>query len=207
VLDLRCGAETAVAATKTYTAQLTVIAAVSAAMLGQDRNLGSIPGLLSETLGGAGQARAAAETMTGFEHAAVLGRGLNLATAFEWALKMQELSYVVAQPFSTADFLHGPIAVVDRQYPVLAVIAGGPTSHDVVEALDRARQAGAPTLGISNTADLDAADVMLRFPEVEEWLSPIPAIVIAQLFTYWLTVGQGDDPDNPRGLSKVTRTL
>lgn len=207
VLDLRCGAETAVAATKTYTAQLTVIAAVSAAMLGQGRHLGSIPGLVSQTLSRAGEARAAAETMTGYEHAAVLGRGLNLATAFEWALKMQELSYVVAQPFSTADFLHGPIAVVDRLYPVLAVIAEGPTSRDVVEALDRARQAGAPTLGISNSADLGAADLMLRFPEVDEWLSPIPAIVIAQLFTYWLTVAQGNDPDNPRGLSKVTRTL
>jgi glucosamine--fructose-6-phosphate aminotransferase (isomerizing) len=142
--------------------------------------------------------------MGDFEHAAVLGRGFNLATAFEWALKMQELSYVVAQPFSTADFLHGPIAVVDRGYPVLAVVADGPAADDVAGALERSRARGAPTLTLTNVAGLPGP--VLEFPEVEEWLSPIPAIVLAQLFTYWLTVTQGNDPDNPRGLSKVTRT-
>jgi glutamine---fructose-6-phosphate transaminase (isomerizing) len=204
VVPLHAGAETAVAATKTYTSQLAVVAALSEAMAGRAPAIGELSDVVARVLEGSDSARSAAEAMGGFEHAAVLGRGFNLATAFEWALKMQELSYVVAQPFSTADFLHGPIAVVDRGYPVLAVVADGPAADEVVGALDRSRSRGAPTLTLTNLAGLPGP--LLEFPEVEEWLSPIPAIVLAQLFTYWLTVAQGNDPDHPRGLSKVTRT-
>ena len=204
VVPLHAGAETAVAATKTYTSQLAVVAALSEAMAGRAPAIGELTDVVARVLDGSDSARSAAEAMGGFEHAAVLGRGFNLATAFEWALKMQELSYVVAQPFSTADFLHGPIAVVDRGYPVLAVVADGPAADDVVGALERSRSRGAPTLTLTNLAGLPGP--LLEFPDVEEWLSPIPAIVLAQLFTYWLTVTQGNDPDHPRGLSKVTRT-
>ena len=204
VVPLHAGAETAIAATKTYTSQLAVVAAISEVMAGKSLELGWLSDSVAAVLAGSDGARDAAEAMGGFEHAAVLGRGFNLATAFEWALKMQELSYVVAQPFSTADFLHGPIAVVDRGYPVLAVVADGATADDVVDALERTRAREAPTLTLTNVSGL--AGPVLEFPEIEEWLSPIPAIVLAQLFTYWLTVAQGNDPDNPRGLSKVTRT-
>lgn len=208
VVDLRCGEEAAVAATKTYTAQLAVIAAISEAMLDGGADLEPLPELVSASLEQGSRARDAAGDMTGFEHAAVLGRGFNLSTAFEWGLKMQELSYVVAQAFSTADFLHGPIAVVDRQYPVLAVVAEGAAGDDVVAALGRTRQRGAPEVVIANSSSrIETTGPVLRFADVAEWLSPIPAIVIAQLFTYWLTVEQGNDPDNPRGLSKVTRTV
>ena len=204
VVPLHAGAETAVAATKTYTAQLAVVASISERIRGERPALGHLPDLVRAVLDRSDDARSAAEEMKGFEHAAVLGRGFNLATAFEWALKMQELSYVVAQPFSTADFLHGPIAVVDRGYPVLAIVADGAAADDVSDALDRSRGRGAPTLTLTNRGAVDGPS--LRFPVIDEWLSPIPAIVLAQLFTYWLTVEQGNDPDNPRGLSKVTRT-
>ncbi|HEX6299316.1 MAG TPA: SIS domain-containing protein [Acidimicrobiia bacterium] len=207
LVPLHSGEETAVAATKTYTAQLAVIASISEAMLDRDQPLDQLATTAAEALRGEDIARTAAKAMSEFEHAAVLGRGFNLSTAFEWALKMQELSYVVAQPFSTADFLHGPIAVVDRGYPVLAVIAEGPTARDVVSALHRARERGAPTAVVTNSPDReDIPGHVMRFSAADEWLSPIPAIIVAQLFTYWLTIEQGNDPDNPRGLSKVTRT-
>lgn len=205
VVPLHSGPETAIAATKTYTAQLAVIAAISEAMQGRGETLDHLPELVSDALEREPAAQSAAQAMSGFEHAAVLGRGFNLSTAFEWALKMQELSYVVAQPFSTADFLHGPIAVVDGGYPVLAVVAEGPTHDDVMAALQRAVERGAPTAVITNSAQSDVGEV-IRFSATDEWLTPIPAIVVAQLFTYWLTVEQGNDPDNPRGLEKVTRT-
>jgi glucosamine--fructose-6-phosphate aminotransferase (isomerizing) len=208
VVPLNSGAETAVAATKTYTAQLAVIASVSEAILGRRDTLGQLPELAAGAVQHEDTARSTAQALGGFEHAAVLGRGFNLSTAFEWALKMQELSYVVAQPFSTADFLHGPIAVVDRGYPVLGVVAEGPTDNDVIAALQRAGDRGAPTVLITNSSKPDSpgSGVMRFASDVEEWLTPIPAIVMGQLFTYWLTVEQGNDPDNPRGLSKVTRT-
>lgn len=204
VVPLLAGEEKAVAATKTYTAELAVVASLSAAMRGERPRLDHLPDLVATVLDRSDEARAVAGTMSEYEHAAVLGRGFNLATAFEWALKMQELSYVVAQPFSTADFLHGPIAVVDRGYPVLAVVAGGAVADDVIGAVERSRQHGAPTLVLTDREGSQGAS--LRFPAVEEWLSPVPAVVLAQLFTYWLTVEQGNDPDHPRGLSKVTRT-
>jgi glutamine---fructose-6-phosphate transaminase (isomerizing) len=208
VVDLHAGPETAVAATKTYTAELAVIASISEAMLGRRATLSHVPEQAGAVLVNTEAARSAAQAMSQYEHAAVLGRGFNLSTAFEWALKMQELSYVVAQPFSTADFLHGPIAVVDKGYPVLAVVAEGPTRSDVLDALQRARDRGAPTVVITNSSEGAPAETSLRFSAgVEEWLTPIPAIVVAQLFTYWLTVEQGNDPENPRGLEKVTRTI
>lgn len=207
IVPLHSGAETAVAATKTYTAQLAAIASISEAMLDRHQPLDQLAATAAEALRCEDIARSAATTMSGFEHAAVLGRGFNLSTAFEWALKMQELSYVVAQPFSTADFLHGPIAVVDRGYPVLAVIAEGPTARDVLGALHRASERGAPTAVVTNSPDRgDIPGQVVGFSAAEEWLTPVPAIIVAQLFTYWLTVEQGNDPDNPRGLSKVTRT-
>jgi glucosamine--fructose-6-phosphate aminotransferase (isomerizing) len=205
VVPLNSGPELAVAATKTYTAQLAVIAAISDAMAATPAGVSDLADLAARALGAEQQARAAAGLLVGVEHAAVLGRGFNLATAFEWALKMQELSYVVAQPFSTADFLHGPVAVVDRGYPVLAVVADGPTAHDVLEAVARATQRGAPTVLLTNT-DVDSQEGIIQFPSAPEWLTPIPAIVAAQLFTYHLTLAQGNDPDSPRGLSKVTKT-
>jgi glucosamine--fructose-6-phosphate aminotransferase (isomerizing) len=138
----------------------------------------------------------------------VLGRGVNQATAFEWALKLQELTHIVAQPFSTADFLHGPVAVLEPGYPVLVVAAVGPAIDDVVDVLWRGKEAGASLVAISNSpmvAEI-TEDTLTFGSDVEEWLSPIPAIVIGQLFAYYLTLAKGLDPETPRGLRKVTRT-
>jgi len=208
VVPLHAGPETAVAATKTYTAELAVVAGISEAIERRNDSLAGLPMLAAAALEMAPAAEAAAVGIKDVEHAAVLGRGFNLATAFEWALKMQELSYVVAQPFSTADFLHGPVAVVDQGYPVLAIVADGPAAGDVTDALRRAVDRGAPTVVVTNstlTADL-GGEALTFEAGVEEWLTPIPAIVVCQLFTYHLTLAQGNDPDSPRGLSKVTRT-
>lgn len=208
VVPLRAGPETAVAATKTYTAELAVVAAISEAIERQTDSLSGLPMLAAAALEMGTAAQAAAASVENVEHAAVLGRGFNLATAFEWALKMQELSYVVAQPFSTADFLHGPVAVVDSGYPVLAVVADGPAAGDVTDALRRAIDRGAPTVVVTNSPlTTDLGGQALTFDSyIEEWLTPIPAIIIGQLFTYHLALHQGNDPDSPRGLSKVTRT-
>jgi glucosamine--fructose-6-phosphate aminotransferase (isomerizing) len=208
VIDIRAGEEKAVAATKTYTAQLAVVALISEAMTGAQGSLDELASLAGEALGQEDRARELAASFAAMEHCAVLGRGFNQSTAFEWALKLQELTHVVAQPFSTADFLHGPIAVVEPGYPVLAVAATGPAIDDVVEVLRRCRDAEASLIVITNESR--AANVTpnsLSFSRMtEEWLSPIPAIVIGQLFAYHLTSAKGLDPESPRGLRKVTRT-
>jgi glutamine---fructose-6-phosphate transaminase (isomerizing) len=208
VIDLHAGEERAVAATKTYTAQLTVVALISEAMAGAAGSLEGLPSLVDDALGQESRAAEMAAGHAAMEHCAVLGRGFNQATAYEWALKLQELTQVVAQPFSTADFLHGPIAVLEPGYPVLAVAARGPAIDDVVEVLHRCSQAGATLVVIGNDPRLaEIAPALLELsPDAEEWLSPIPAVVLGQLFAYHLTLAMGLDPEQPRGLHKVTRT-
>jgi glucosamine--fructose-6-phosphate aminotransferase (isomerizing) len=212
VLDIDAGEETAVAATKTYTAQLMAIAMLSVA-LSEDRErqetLERAPDLVAGVLGLDKSIAEAAERYRYMTRCAVLGRGYNYATAYEWSLKLKELTYVVADPYSSADFLHGPIAMVEAGFPVFAVAVRGPVLEDMVSLMQRLDQEHrAELLAISNDDQaLSLARTALRLPaELPEWLSPLVCIVPAQLFTYHLTRAKGWDTERPRGLSKVTRT-
>ncbi len=209
VIDIDAGEERAVAATKTYTAQLAAIALVSIAMSEEPSDLSGLVSSVTDALDQSTRASEIASEEAAMEHCAVLGRGFNQATAFEWALKLQELTHVVAQPFSTADFLHGPIAVLEPGYPVLAVAAAGPAIDDILDVLRRCADAGASLVVLGNDPRLARLTPRhLSFdPDIEEWLSPIPSIVLGQLFAYHLTVAKGLDPEAPRGLHKVTRTV
>jgi glucosamine--fructose-6-phosphate aminotransferase (isomerizing) len=142
-------------------------------------------------------------------HCAVIGRGYNYATAFEWSLKIKELTYVVAEPYSSADFLHGPIAMVEHGFPVMAAAHGGPVFEDTVAVLRRLRSdLRAELLVISDQdAALELAQSPLRLPgDIPEWLAPLPTIIPAQLFAFHLTRVKGYDPDTPRIIQKVTET-
>ena len=207
-VDLAAGEEKSVAATKTYTSTLAMIALISLAMEPDGEALDGLPESVSAVLTTEPAIELAARSFADIEHCAVLGRGFNHATAFEWALKLQELTQVVAQPFSTADFLHGPVAVVEPGYPVLAVTVRGPAHDEVREVLERAVASGARLLTISDDVTLtDFAESHLTITEgVDEWLTPVPAIVAGQLFAYHLALAKGLDPEQPRGLKKVTRT-
>ena len=121
VLDIQAGPELAVAATKTYTAELMSIAMISAALSGQKSawvSLEKVPGWIDEFLRADDMIRLAAERYRYMQHCVVLGRGYNYSTAFEWALKLKELTSMEAEPYSSADFQHGPIAIVARDFPL-----------------------------------------------------------------------------------------
>lgn len=138
-------------------------------------------------------------------NAVVLGRGYNRSTAFEWALKLQEMAYVLANPFSTADFAHGPFAVLEPDFPLLALVPRGVMTDDALAIVRRARdeqKARITILTNTDTSDLPAVVV----PFTDEWLSPIVFIVAAQLFTLHAALRAGIDPEIPRGLNKVTMT-
>ena len=139
----------------------------------------------------------------------MVGRGFNYSTAFEIALKMKETSYLVAEPYSPADLLHGPVAMIDRGFPALVVAASGRVLADLVSFVDKLDERHAELVAISDDPSvLDRARVALRLPSgVPEWLSPLVAVVPGQLFAVALARTRGLDPDQPRGLSKVTETL
>lgn len=212
VIDIQAGPELAVAATKTYTAQLTVIAMLSAAW-NKKANLWDeirvIPEQMLEALNLESQLQIFSSRYRYMDQCVVLGRGFNYATAFEWSLKMKELSYVVAQPYSSADFQHGPIALVSHGFPVFAIAPKGAVYQDMESLLKKVKgEHSADLLLISDSKDLlSLADCPVPLVEnIPEWISPIIGIIPAQLFTYHLTIVKGMDPNAPRGLSKVTLT-
>jgi glucosamine--fructose-6-phosphate aminotransferase (isomerizing) len=211
VIDLGTGPERAVAATKTYTAQLLAVALLSAAMAGDDVSeaLAAVPGLVGEALGLDGAVEAAVGRFREMGECVVLGRGFEYATAHEWALKLKELTLVGAEPYSSADFRHGPVAIVGPGFTLLAAVPAGAVFDDVLALLtDLVEERGAELVAVSNEPRaLALASTPLPLPAgLPEWLGPLVSIVPAQLFCYHLARARGLDPDAPRGLHKVTRT-
>jgi len=212
VLDIQAGPEQAVAATKTYTAQLMAIAMLSTALQGDAARWAE----LERAADWAAQAlllepavEQAAQRYRYMQQCVVLGRGYNYATAFEWALKLKELTYVEAESFSSADFQHGPVAMVARGFPVMAAAPQGKVFASMLETLTHLRQdLQAELVVVSNAPQaLRLAQTALPLPEdLPEWLSPLVSILPAQLFCYHLTRAKGYDTENPRTIRKVTET-
>ena len=134
----------------------------------------------------------------------VLGRGFNHATAFEWALKLQEMAYVFAHAFSTADFAHGPFAVLEEGMLVLALLPQGAVTEDSLAVLRRVTEEAAAELSVITNTDIDVPSIVT--PAIEEWLTPMTFIVAAQLHAVGVAAANGVDPEAPRGLTKVTET-
>ena len=205
VVDLCAGTEEAVAATKTYTAQLAAVAACSVAMGGDEGDLSRLGPILRESMAAAGDLDMAVEGLVDADRCVVVGRGFHQATVFEWALKLQELTYLLAQPFSAADFLHGPVAVVEEGFPVLVVATRGPTYDQMATLAADMMDRGAHVVTVTDVAATPGS-VVVPAPAIEPWLSPIVLAPIIQRFAHDLTLARGQDPDAPRGLTKVTRT-
>jgi len=212
VIDVGAGPEEAVAATKTYTAQLLAIAMLSAALSEESDRVAAlqcVPALVQQALALDSTIEQVAERYRYMEQCVVLGRGYNYATAFEWSLKLKELAYVVAEPYSSADFQHGPVAIVSHGFPVFAVVPGGAVFDDMLALLSRLVDKNQAELLVISDEEgaLSLAHTPLRLPaDLPEWLSPLVSIVMAQLFCYHLTRAKGYDTEAPRGLSKVTLT-
>jgi glutamine---fructose-6-phosphate transaminase (isomerizing) len=210
VIELAAGPEHAVAATKTYTTSLLAIARLSVALSKGEgaQALDAIPDAIARTLEVEPQVEAIAREQAGMDRSVVVGRGFEYATAREWALKLKELAQVFADPYSAADFLHGPIALVQPGVPALVLAPAGPAADGQLALLRDLRERGVDTLVVSDVAATrELGRWSIAIPAgVPEWLRPIVSIVPAQLFAYHLTVAKGLDPERPRSLSKVTRT-
>ena len=135
-------------------------------------------------------------------------RGYSYPTAREASLKLMETSYVSAQAFSGADLLHGPLALVDPQVPVLAVVADGVGGAAMEDVLPRLAERNADVCCVGHPGAVSRAAVGFALPGgAPEELSPLLEIVPFQLLALHLAVARGGDPDAPRGLSKITETL
>jgi glucosamine--fructose-6-phosphate aminotransferase (isomerizing) len=211
VITLHAGEEKSIAATKTYTASLAAIALLSAELTGDEemrQALAAIPDKVEGLLALSPQIGVLAERYRYMRDCVVLGRGFSYATAFEFALKMKELTYTIAEPYSSADFMHGPLALIEHGFPAFVVAPSGVLLPEMMQFVQTLRQREAEIVMISDDADAQALGrASIPLPAgVPEWLSPLTAIVPCQLFAMHLAVVRDFDPDHPRGLRKVTET-
>jgi glutamine---fructose-6-phosphate transaminase (isomerizing) len=211
VIDLHAGREQSVAATKTYTTSLMAIALLSAAAAGDGEMLDAlakIPQQIQQTLAMDEQIARAAERYRYMRVCVVIGRGYNYATAFELALKIKELNYVIAEPYSSADFLHGPVAVVEEAFPTILIAPSGVMLPEMLAFSEELKKRGAEIIAISDDQQLlNQARTAFKLPlTVPEWLSPLVSIIPGQLLAMNLAHVRDYDVDRPRGLRKVTET-
>ena len=213
-IDVAAGHERAVAATKTYTAELLAlllliegIRADGGALPGDERAaLDRLPRLAEEALGDS----AADELAQRYRFASRMvttGRGYAYPTAREAALKLMETSYLPALAFSGADLLHGPLAMTDPDVPVLAIVGDGPGGRSMREVVARLAERRADVVTIGATEVAGAAGRLAVPAVADERYSALLDILPLQKLALALALARGEDPDAPRGLTKVTTTL
>ena len=210
VLELRAGPENSVAATKTYTNQLAALGLLAAHAAGKGD---AFAGELRAAAGAMPQLILSVESRVAnvaipFAYAGrmfVVGRGAEFATAREIALKLLETCRIAAEPLTATDLAHGPVAALDSLFPVWAIASDDSTLPAVIEAVERARDAGATIIASGSAADaIPGAQYVLASPSTSPLIAPLLSIVPGQLFAGALARARGLDPDTPRGLSKVT---
>lgn len=210
---VRAGKERSVAATKTFTGQVLIFYLIACALGATIRreDLERIPEFAADALSLEKSVAAVSERYRFMRQAVVVGRGLNYANAFEFALKLMETCYVVAERFSSADFLHGPIAMAEQSFPVFAYAPPGVTWPSIRETLAKLQVVHADILAITDSGNSEIgahATRVIRLPKrLKEVLTPIPYIIPAQLFAAHLAAQKGLNPDQPRTLNKVTQNL
>ncbi len=211
VIDQHAGVERSVAATKTYTSQLAAIALLSASLAGDKQmltTLEQIPDTVATTLAMETEIAQIAQRYRYMRDCVVIGRGYNYATAFELALKLKELTYTIAEPYSSADFMHGPLALIEHGFPAILIAPSGIMLPEMEQFSHSLKQREAEIVAISDEPKILAlARVPLALPcSVPEWLSPLTAIIPGQIFAMHMAHVRDYDPDHPRGLRKVTET-
>ncbi len=214
VVDIGAGEEKSVAATKSFTAQLMVLAglvlgaAAGPQAAAANKAFGHVAGAAAGALERRDEVAAWAEGRAALRTMYVVGRGLVFPVALEIALKMKEMASIVAEGYSAADVRHGPIALSGPELPFLVAGGTGPAAGDLADLARAARAGGSPVTALTDDDRLAAAaDDALRYPALPEALSAVPLAVLGQMAAYFLALGRGAHPGMPAAIHKVTRTL
>lgn len=208
-LLIHAGREKSVAATKTYTGQMLHFYLLASILAETKLEYEKIPEFTNQVLELKSEVEELVQRYVFMENCVVVGRGLNYGNSYELALKLMETCYVVAERFSSADFFHGPLAIVERRFPVILFAPKGVTRASSSDLLKRLKELHADSFSITNDEKIAALSSrsLLLPKEIDEFLSPIPFIVPAQLFAALLAEAKGLDADAPRSLTKVTTTI
>ncbi|HKU58395.1 MAG TPA: SIS domain-containing protein [Gaiellaceae bacterium] len=205
VLPLEAGEERSVAATKTYLNSLGALALLFAASTRDNRALAELEGMPAQVAGQLERSAADVEALEAVEAiggGTVVARGIAFGTAYEIALKVRELSGLLFEAYSSADLMHGPVAAVTPDWPVVAVAPSGPARASMQDAIDALAARGARLYVIGD----DPGAALPLLPGVPEWLTPLTAVIPGQLLAKRIAELRGVDIDRPGGLSKITLT-
>lgn len=217
LIPVNAGIEVSVAATKSYMAQLISfyllalhIAEIkgsidNAKLMGLKHGLITLPEKAEEILDHKKLIQEIAKKYANFKNFVFVARGLNYATALEGALKLKEISYINATGYPAGELKHGPIAMLDESMPVLSIMMKGMVYDKILSNSEEAKARDARMIALTNSNDEKLNDLfedIIRIPDVDEYLSPIIAIIPLQLLAYYIAEFLGKDVDQPRNLAK-----
>jgi len=216
-IGMQAGPEIGVASTKAYTAPLIdlyLLAILLADLRGVldeaermrlVRDLRRVPDLVGKCLDRAEQVERVARTLKDIQHCLYLGRGINMPTAYEGALKLKEISYIHAEGYPAGEMKHGPIALIDELMPVVALVPQDPWYQKTLSQIEQTRARGGVVIAVATDGDeqVDSvADHVLWVPATPWLLNPVTTIIPLQLLAYYVAVLRGADVDQPRNLAK-----
>ena len=216
-ISMQCGPEIGVASTKAYTAPL-VDCYMLAVLLGTLRgvldkstrrgllkDLRHIPDLVGRCLDREEEVEKVAKTLVNVDHCLYLGRGINMPTAYEGALKLKEISYIHAEGYPAGEMKHGPIALIDKSMPVVVIAPRDPWYEKMYSQVEQAKARGGTVIAVATDGDdqlAQVADQVLWVPETPWMLSPVTTVIPLQLLAYHIAALKGLDVDQPRNLAK-----
>ena len=209
VIYTRAGPEIGVAATKTYVSQLVSIYMLVIAMSGNDKllaKLQKVPDYMKQTLENEDHIIKIAKKYKDAKDFFFIGRGFSYPTALEGALKLKEITYIHAEGYAAGELKHGPLALIDDNVPVLAVVPPGESHDKTLSNIEEVKARGAKIIAVGSSKDevlkSESHDIMGFDGDISEMLSPIPYVVPLQLLSYYISVERGIDPDKPKNLAK-----
>ncbi|MFL7813638.1 MAG: glutamine--fructose-6-phosphate transaminase (isomerizing), partial [Anaerolineales bacterium] len=216
-ISMQVGPEIGVASTKAYTAPL-VDLYMLAILLGELRgtldkkrayqlvqDLRLVPDLAGRCLDRENEVKKVAETLLDAENALYLGRGVNMPTAYEGALKLKEISYIHAEGYPAGEMKHGPIALIDSGLPVVVIAPRDPWYDKMFSQIEQAKARGGRVIAVATEGDEQIqalADQVLFVPDTPWLLSPVTTVIPLQLLAYHIAAQRGLDVDQPRNLAK-----
>ncbi|MDP2696043.1 MAG: glutamine--fructose-6-phosphate transaminase (isomerizing) [bacterium] len=205
------GPEIGVASTKAFLSQLAVLNLISLHWPNSRKNkrlleeLALVPSKIESVLKKSKSIKALARKYARYNNFLYIGRGYNYPAAMEGALKLKEISYIHAEGYAAGEMKHGPIALIDKNFPTVAIVMPGRVYEKVISNLEEIKARGGPILAIAAQGDRNiktVADDVIYVPKTMESLTPLLSIVPLQLFAYYIGVARGHDVDKPRNLAK-----
>ena len=217
LVPVNAGIEVSVAATKSYIAQLMAFyllslymaeikGSVDSSLIQSIKNeLILLPQKIEQVLANTEDIQKCARKYSNTKDFIYVARGINFPTALEGALKLKEISYINATGYAAGELKHGPIAMLDDTMPVLSILMKGSIYEKLLSNSEEAKARNARMIALTNSTDSkldDLFETIIRVPDVQEFLSPIIAVIPLQLIAYYIAEFLGKDVDQPRNLAK-----